>query len=69
MPKKRFQPGELLGTLCHADVRLGRGNTIADVVKALGAPDSRWRQAHDGISLAQARRLKEAACAASGGVG
>ncbi|HSB78320.1 MAG TPA: hypothetical protein VLM91_06015 [Candidatus Methylomirabilis sp.] len=69
MPEKRFPPGELLGTLCRADGRLGQGKTIADAVTALGAHDSRWRQEHRGVSVAQAWPLKEAACAVSGGVG
>ena len=69
MPKKRFHLEEIIGKLRHADVLLGRGKQIAEVVKGLGAPDYRWRQEHGGISVAQAWRLKEVVCAASGGVG
>jgi hypothetical protein len=46
MPKKRFQPEEIVGKLHHADVLLGQGKKIAEVVKALGVTDvtdSRWR--------------------------
>jgi len=46
MPKKRFQPEEIIGKLRHADVLLGQGQKIAEVVKALGVADvtdSRWR--------------------------
>ena len=47
MPKKRSQPEEIIGTLRHADVLLGQGTKIAEVVKALGVTDatySRWRR-------------------------
>jgi putative transposase len=62
MPKKRFQPEEVIGKLRHADVLLGQGKKIAEVVKALGVSDvtdSRWRQEFGGMSTAQAKRLKE----------
>jgi hypothetical protein len=36
MPKKRFQPEEIIGKLRHANVLLGQGKKIAAVVKALG---------------------------------
>lgn len=62
MPKKRFQPEEIIGKLRQAEVLLGQGKKIAEVVKALGVTevtDSRWRQEFGGLSTAQARRLKE----------
>jgi len=62
MPKKRFQPAESIGKLRHADVLLGQGKKVAEVVKALGVTDvtdSRWRQEFSGMSTAQAKRLKE----------
>ena len=39
MSKKRFQPEEIIGKLRHADVLLGQGKKIAEVVKALGVTD------------------------------
>ena len=62
MPKKRFQPEEVIGKLRHADVLLGQGKKLAEVVKALGVSDVtyyRWRQEYGGMSTAQAKRLKE----------
>jgi cell division protein FtsB len=62
MPKKRFQPEEIIGKLRHADILLGQGKKLAEVVKALGVSDvtdSRWRQEFGGMSTAQAKRLKE----------
>ncbi len=62
MPKKRFQPEEIFGKLRDADVLLGQGKKVAEVVKALGVSDVtyyRWRQEFGGLSTAQAKRLKE----------
>ena len=47
MPKKRFRPEEIIGKLRHADVLLGQGKRIAEIVKVLGITDVtyyRWRQ-------------------------
>jgi hypothetical protein len=62
MRKKRFQPEEIIGKLRHADVLLGQGKKLAEVVKVLGVSDvtdSRWRQEYGGMTTAQAKRLKE----------
>ena len=62
MSKKRFQPEEIIGKLRHADVLLGQGKRVADVVKALGITEVtyyRWRQEFGGMTTAQAKRLKE----------
>jgi hypothetical protein len=61
MRKKRFQPEEIIGKLRHADVLLGQGKKLAEVVKVLGVSDvtdSRWRQEYGGMTTAQAKRLK-----------
>ena len=50
------------GKLRHADVLLGQGKRVAEVVKAMGVSDvtdSRWRQEFGGMTTAQAKRLKE----------
>ncbi len=62
MPKKRFTPEEIIRKLRHADVLLGQGKKLAEVVKALrvsDVPDSRWRQEYGGMTTVQAKRLKE----------
>ena len=62
MPKKRFQPEEILGKLRHADILLGQGKKVGEVVKALGCTDVtyyRGRRAFGGTTTAQAKRLKE----------
>ncbi len=53
MPQKRFTPEEIIGKLRHADVLLGQGTKVAEVVKALGVTEVtyyRWRQEYGGIS-------------------
>jgi len=62
MPKRRFQPEEIIGKLRHADVLLGQGKRVAEVVKVLGVTEVtyyRWRQAFGGMTTAQAKRLKQ----------
>jgi putative transposase len=58
---KRHRPEEIIGKLREADVLLGQGRKVAEVVKALGVSEVtyyRWRQEYGGLSVTQARRLK-----------
>jgi putative transposase len=62
MPRKRFRPEEIIAKLREADVLLGQGKRAAEVVKALGVSEVtyyRWRQEYGGMSVPQAKRLKE----------
>ncbi len=62
MSKKRYRPEEIIGKLREADVLLSQGKKVVDVIKALGVTDVtyyRWRQEYGGMSVSQARRLKE----------
>ena len=62
MPRKGFRAEEIIAKLREADVLLGQGKKVAEVVKALGVSEvtySRWRQEYGGMSVPQARRLKE----------
>ena len=62
MPRKRFRPEDIIAKLREADVLLGQGKRVAEVVKALGVSEViyyRWRQEYGGMSAPQARRLKE----------
>ncbi len=62
MPRKGFQPEEIIAKLREADVLLGQGKKVAEVVKALGVSEVtyyRWRQEYGGMSVSQAKRLKE----------
>ena len=62
MAKKRFRPEEIICKLREADVLLSQGKKVVDVIKALGITDVtyyRWRQEFGGMSVSQAKRLKE----------
>jgi len=62
MSKKRYRPEEIIGKLREADVLLSQGKKVVDVIKALGITDVtyyRWRQEYGGMSVSQAKRLKE----------
>jgi transposase-like protein len=62
MAKKRFRPEEIIGKLREADVLLSQGKKVVDVIKVLGIDDVtyyRWRQEYGGMSVPQAKRLKE----------
>ncbi len=46
----------------EADVLLSQGKKVVDVIKAIGVTDGtyfRWRQEFGGMSVSQAKRLKE----------
>ncbi len=62
MPRKGYRPEEIIAKLREADVLLGQGKRVAEVVKALGVSEvtyHRWRQEYGGMSISQAKRLKE----------
>ncbi len=62
MPRKGFRPEDIIAKLREADVLLGQGTKVAEVVKALGVSEViyyRWRQEYGGMSAPQAKRLKE----------
>ena len=62
MPKKRYRPEEIIAKLREADVLISQGKKVVEVIKALGVTDvtyHRWRQEYGGMSVPQAKRLKE----------
>ena len=62
MPRKTYRPEEIIATLRKADVLLGEGKKVSEVVKALGIHEVtyyRWRKEHGGMNVGQAKRLKE----------
>ena len=62
MPQRTYRPEETIAKLRQADVLLGGGKKVPEVVKALGVTEVtyyRWRQEYGGLSLSQARRLKD----------
>ena len=62
MPRKRHKPEEIIAKLRQVDVLVAQGRSVADAVRAIGVTEVtcyRWRQEYGGMSVSQARRLKE----------
>ena len=62
MPKKRYRPEEIIAKLREAEVLLGQGQKVPEVVKTPGVHEVtcyRWRREYGGLNVSQARRLKE----------
>ena len=62
MPKKTYRPEEIIAKLRQAEVLIGQGKRMPEVVKALGVHEVtyyRWRKEYGGMDLSQAKRLKE----------
>ena len=62
MPQKMYRPEEIIAKLREAEVLLGKGKKVPDVVKALGVSEVtyyRWRKEYGGLTVSQAKRLKE----------
>lgn len=62
MTQKRYRPEEIIAKLREAEVLLGQGKKVPDVVKALGVSEVtyyRWRKEYGGLTVSQAKRLKE----------
>ena len=59
---KRAKPEEIIAKLREVEVRLSRGETTGQAVRAIGVTEQtfyRWRKEYGGMGLDQARRLKE----------
>ena len=62
MPQKRYRPEEIIAKLREAEVLLGQGKKVPDVVKAIGVSEVsyyRWRKEYGGLDVSQAKRLKD----------
>ena len=62
MSKKRYRPEEIVRKLREADVLISQGKSVAHVIKSLGVSEVtyyRWRKEYSGMSVVQAKRLKE----------
>jgi putative transposase len=62
MPQKRYRPEEIIAKLREAEVLLGQGNKVPEVVKTIGVSEVsyyRWRKEYGGLNVSQAKRLKE----------
>jgi len=62
MPQKRYRPEEIIAKLREAEVLLGQGQKLPEVVKTLGVHEVtyyRWRKEYGGLKVSQAKRLKD----------
>ena len=62
MPQKRYRPEEIIAKLREAEVLLGQGKKVPEVIKTLGIHEVtyyRWRKEYGGLNVSQAKRLKE----------
>jgi transposase len=62
MPRKTYRPEEIIAKLRQADVLLGEGKKVPEVVEALGIHEVtyyRWRKEYGGLNVSQAKRPKE----------
>ena len=62
MSQKRYRPEEIIAKLREAEVLLGQGRKVPEVVKAIGISEVsyyRWRMEYGGMGVSQAKRLKE----------
>ena len=64
MPGKRFAAEQIINKLREAEVRLAKGETVAQVCKQIGVTEQtfyRWRREYGSLRIDQARRLKHLA--------
>jgi transposase-like protein len=62
MKGKKYSAEQVVSKLREADVLIGKGQTVADVCRQLQITDVtyyRWRKQYGGLSIDQAKRLKE----------
>ncbi len=62
MAKKRYTPEQIVAKLRQAEVELAKGQTAGQVCKKLGISEQtyyRWRREYGGLTVDQAKRLKE----------
>jgi putative transposase len=62
MSQKRYRPEKIIAKLREAEVLLGQGQKVPEVVKAIGISEVsyyRWRKEYGGFNVSQAKRLKD----------
>ena len=62
MPRKHYQPEEIIKLLRLVEIEVGRGKTTGQACKQLGFTEQsyyRWRKEYGGLQINQAKRLKE----------
>lgn len=62
MSQKRYTTEQIIGLLRRAEVLVGQGKEMAEVLREIGVTGNtyyRWRKEYGGLGMDQARRLKE----------
>lgn len=61
MARKRYTAEQIIGHLRQAEVLIGQGKMMGEVLRELGVTGNtyyRWRKEYGGLGLDQAKRLK-----------
>ena len=61
MPRKHYQPEEIIKLLRLVEIEVGQGKTTGQACKQLGFTEQsyyRWRKEYGGLPINQAKRLK-----------
>jgi transposase-like protein len=62
MPRKKHTPEQIITKLREAEVAMSTGSTVVDAVRQIGVTEQtfyRWRNEYGGLSVDQAKRLKQ----------
>lgn len=62
MARQRYTPEQIIAHLRQAEVMIGQGKNMEEVIRALGVTGNtyyRWRKQYGGMGTDQAKRLKE----------
>ena len=62
MPKRNYNPEQIINSLREAEVLLSNGSTTAEAARRLGISEQtyyKWRKEYGGMRINQAKRLKE----------
>ncbi len=62
MPRKRYQPEEIVTKLRQVDVLVSQGGSVVDAIRQIGISEVtyyRWRREFGGLKTGQVKRLKD----------
>jgi len=64
MPRKAYKPEEIVGILRDAEIKQGRGLSVANICSEKGISEAiyySWKKEYGGMRPSEAKRLKELA--------
>ena len=62
MPRKKHTPEQIIARLRQAEVAMSTGSTVVEAVRQIEVTEQtfyRWRNEYGGLSIDQAKRLKQ----------